>query len=89
MTNDNNTHGILLKALQQLKDNTKRNYNLMGKSYRVRILQDSQQQAHGIVLVYRAAVHHNTHLDEFENQYLDFLNSTDSKIMELEEVHLT
>ena len=84
MNNDNNTHGILLKALQQLKDNTKRNYNLMAKSYAVKVLRNAQQQAHGIVLVYRAAVHHSTHLDEFEKQYLDFLNKTDSRIIELE-----
>lgn len=84
MNNDNNTHGILLKALEQLKVNTRFSYSMIDKSYSIKILKEAQQQAHGITLVYRASVSANTHLDEFENQYLDFLNITDSKIMELE-----
>ena len=85
MIYNNDMHGVLLKALEQLKEKTRVNFGAFHKSHSIRILKEAQQQAHGIVLVYRASVSPNVHLDEFENQYLDFLNQTDKKIAQLEE----
>lgn len=80
--NENLIHSILIKSMEELTRKTKVSYSMMHD--KVKVLKEAQQQAHGIVIVYRSAVMNNVHLDAFENAYVNFLDVTDKRILELE-----
>lgn len=81
--NENLIHGILMKSMNELMRKTKVNYSMMRD--KIKVLNEAKQQAHGINLVYRSAVHHSTSLKEFENAYFEFLTTIDKRIFELED----
>ena len=85
MMNYNLVEGILIKSLNDLKKKTTVNCSMTRD--KIKILKEAQQQAHGISLVYRSAVYHNVHLEHFENDYVNFLDVTDKRILELEEAN--